>query len=129
MPDWSIKIIPGANPWDPAVFAVDRNGVAPGAPLVAGANDLVSWNNTTDDEHQPWPAKADYSPLPQPLPNATPDPNNSRDSPYYLSDPIPPKSSSRPTWQVVTLVFGTDNTFYYTCLNDPRMRGRVVLSQ
>lgn len=128
MPDWSIKIIPGAKPGDPAVFAVDRNDVKPGAPLVAGLNDLVSWNNTTDDVHQPWPANADYSPLPQPLPNASPDPNNSRDSPVYLSDPIPANSSSRPTWPVVNSTVGNGKTMFYTCLMDSRMQGRIVIS-
>ncbi|HJQ27142.1 MAG TPA: hypothetical protein VKA60_24855 [Blastocatellia bacterium] len=41
MPDWSIKIIPGSKG---ATFAPN--------PLPAEQDDLVSWNNTTDDTHQ-----------------------------------------------------------------------------
>jgi hypothetical protein len=71
MPDWSIKIV--LNP----------NAVAdaPGAfePLQASLDDIVSWNDTTGQKHQPWPTDSSYKPLAV-----------TEDSPLYLSDEIAP---------------------------------------
>ena len=61
MPDWSIKIIPSAHG---AAFVPDLHGAQPGDPLRTQQDDLVTWNNTTRDSHQPWPADANYNPLP-----------------------------------------------------------------
>ncbi|HEV7425788.1 MAG TPA: hypothetical protein VGQ46_05435 [Thermoanaerobaculia bacterium] len=57
------------------------------------ADDLVTWNNTTEDEHQPWPADDTYTAQPndQVLP---------RGGPNYLSDIIPAGGSSRPSYDV-----------------------------
>lgn len=131
MPDWSIKIVAGEHPEDPATFEVDRPDVPPGNPLVAGPNDTVSWNNTTDDTHQPWPAA-----LPQPGQPGVPLPDNQvlpRGSQYYLSDPIPQNSASRPTWIVTKTTpvpppAGQPLTLYYCCLLHPEEQGEIIIS-
>ena len=66
MPDWSIKIVPAESPTTdvPAAFVPDLSGAQPGTPLTAQVDDIVTWNNTTSDPHQPWPADANYNPLP-----------------------------------------------------------------
>src|SRR5687767_12604164 len=92
MADWSIKIVP-ATSGPGAAFQPDLQGYGPGDPLPAQQDDLVTWGNWTDDTHQPWPTDSDYNPLPetQVLP---------RGSANYLSDPIPPGESSRPSYDV-----------------------------
>lgn len=64
MPDWSVKIEdnPGKPPKPPkpplpAVYTPDIDGTPTGAPLTVVQGDLVSWNNTTDQDH--WPAPDD----------------------------------------------------------------------
>jgi hypothetical protein len=125
MPDWSIKIVAGATPGAPATFVVDRDDVPPGNPLVAGPRDLVSWNNTSGAAHQPWPADADYKPLPDPLPKS--ENNVSRTSPYYLSDNIPPDASSRPSWLVSKSPAGDGTKMYYCCLLHPAEHGQIII--
>jgi hypothetical protein len=73
-------------------FAPDQIGVEPGGALQAGQDDLVSWNNTTGQTHQPWPTDDKFNPLPA---KKVP-----RGGPLYLSDPIPPGESSRPSYGV-----------------------------
>ena len=109
MPDWSIKIVP--NP----------SGVAnaPGRfePLEANLDDIVSWNNTTKDEHQPWPTDSNYQPL-----NVTPD------SPEYLSDEISPGQPSAAYDLImpatVDPVTGI-GTLYYYCKCHPAEHGTI----
>jgi hypothetical protein len=72
MPDWSIKFIPIKNPTPDrrANFVLDAPGDPPG-PFDVFQGDVVSWNNTTGDQHQP----AVYKPVPAGNPPAgTPDP-------------------------------------------------------
>ena len=92
MADWSIKIVPAAS-GSGAAFQPDLNGFEPGDPLPAQQDDLVTWANMTKETHQPWPTDSSYQPLSeaQVLP---------RGSVNYLSDPIPPKESSRPSYDV-----------------------------
>jgi hypothetical protein len=130
MPDWSIKIVAGEHPEDPAKFIVDRDDVPPGDPLVVAPNDIVCWNNTTDDTHQPWPAA-----LPQPGQPGVPLPDSKvlpRGSEYYLSDPIPRNSSSRPSWIVTdTTPVSTPSgqlTMYYCCLLHPEEQGQIIIN-
>ena len=54
MPDWSIKFVPAKNPKPGVVadFVLDVPGNPPG-PFNVFNGDIVSWNNTTKDEHQP----------------------------------------------------------------------------
>jgi hypothetical protein len=119
MPDWSIKIV--GKPGEQAKFVVDSNDVNPGDPLVAATDDLVSWNNTTDDTHRPWPANSDGTPI---LPeSAVP-----RDSTYYLSDLIPPRSSSRPSWLVPKNAPDGSTTMRYCCLLHPNEQGQIIIS-
>lgn len=92
MPDWSIKIVPSSS-GNGAAFMPDLKGAKQGDPLPAQQDDLVTWNNTTKDTHQPWPTDANY----QPLPDSAVLP---RGSSGYLSDPIPGGESSRPSYDV-----------------------------
>ena len=108
---WSIKIEPGDTPGAPAKFVPQLQA---GAALLAQAGDLVSWNNTTGDAHQPWPTDANFKPL-------TPAQVGPRGGENYLSDEIPPDHSSRPSW-VVTVSPFTQNTIYYCCKLHPDMR-------
>jgi hypothetical protein len=54
MPDWSIKFIPAKNPKPDlrADFVLDVPDDPPG-PFNVFQGDVVSWNNTTGDQHQP----------------------------------------------------------------------------
>jgi hypothetical protein len=92
MPDWSIKIVP-ASSGDGAAFQPNLQGYNQGDPLPAQEDDLVSWNNTTADAHQPWPTDSNYNPLSEAdvLP---------RGGPNYLSDSIPGGDPSRPAYNV-----------------------------
>lgn len=111
MPDWSIKIRP--NPGGPAD--------APGRfdPLDATLDDIVSWNNTTDDKHHPWPTDSNYVPL-----GVTPD------STEYLADEIPPGQSSDsydlPTPTTVDPATGLPTIFYY-CKCHPAEHGKITV--
>jgi hypothetical protein len=116
MPDWSIRIVGEAG--KPATFFVDGSN-KPGAPLVASPFDLVSWNNTTDDTHRPWPLDAQGQPLPE---SQVP-----RDSTYYMSDLIPPDSSSRPSWLVPSKAQDGSSTVQYCCLLHQQERGQVII--
>jgi hypothetical protein len=128
MPDWSMKIVAGDGPV--ATFVADRPDVEPGAPLPAGKDDLVTWNNMTEDTHQPWPANPDFTPLP--VSSVT------RESKYYLSDPILPGGSSRPSWKVPdtapppgTKAYpppGNVCTLFYCCLLHPKEQGRIIIT-
>jgi len=125
MADWSIKIIP-ASTGNGAAFAPDIQGYGPGDALPAQQDDLVSWNNTTDDTHQPWPTDSSYNPLSEAdvLP---------RGSANYLSDPIPGGQSSRPSYDVA-LPSGSPQTWtvYYFCKLHPDIeteRGTIAATQ
>lgn len=92
---WSIKIVPGEHPEDPATFEPQlQPGVSDA--LLVEAGDAVTWNNTTTDTHQPWPCD------PGPTQGIPWDDSKvlPRASAFYLSDPIDPDDSSRPTWIV-----------------------------
>lgn len=118
MPDWSIKIVPSSSGGG-AAFVPDLQGAKQGDPLLAQQDDLVTWNNTTQDAHQPWPTDSSYNPLPDSkvLP---------RGSANYLSDPIPPGESSRPSYDTANL-----GTTYYCCLihkTETSERGTIIVS-
>ena len=83
MPDPSIKFIPIHNPTPDrrADFVLDEEGDPPG-PFNVFQGDLVSWNNTTDDDHQ----AAVYKPVDAGKPPVgTPDP---------IGKIMPPRTSS-----------------------------------
>jgi hypothetical protein len=121
MPDWSIKIVDTVNG---TAFVPDLYGAKAGDPLQAQQDDLVTWNNMTNDTHQPWPSDASYQPLP--------DSQVKRGSAAYLSDPIPPQGSSRPSYDVAQPAGPPPPatwTVYYCCKLHPDAvseRGTIV---
>jgi hypothetical protein len=122
MPDWSIKIVQSSS-GDGAEFIPDLKGKTAGDPLDCMVDDLVTWNNTTEEEHQPWPADDTYTALPndQVLP---------RGGPNYLSDIIPAGGSSRPSYDVAQPAAApTTWTVYYICALHPYVeseRGTII---
>jgi plastocyanin len=50
---WSVDIVAGANPGDPATFVAQNQTAAPVGTIYADPGDVVSWNNTTTQDHQP----------------------------------------------------------------------------
>ena len=113
--DWSIKIIP--MPGGGAAFQPDIAGSQPGDPLQAEASDLISWNNRTSEEHQPWPTDNLYEPLP--------DQDVTRGGSNYLSDPIPPWEPSTPAF--TTPINATQTIIYYCCKIHPKEHGEIVV--
>jgi hypothetical protein len=114
---WSIKIIDGGNPGDPAEFVPQ---LQPGGPqgLLAQAGDLVSWNNKTDEVHEPWPTDDKFKPLP--AKNIPPT--------GYMSDEINPRKSSRPSWAIVQPVPANGSTIYYCCKLHNKERGIITIT-
>lgn len=121
MPDWSIKIVQLDS--GETVFVPDLQGAQPGDPLQTWQDDLVSWNNTTNKTHQPWPTDSSYQPLPdsQVLP---------RGSATYMSDEIPPGESSTPSYDVPPPPAANPPletwTIYYCCKKHPTEHGTIV---
>jgi len=118
MPDWTVKIVQasaGGAKFSPSAQQTQQD-------------DLVSWNNQTNETHQPWPTDANYNPL-----------DVSRSSPQYLSDPIPPKRSSRPSYDVAqpsptppSKTPPANWTVYYYCATHPERtseRGQILAQQ
>jgi hypothetical protein len=68
-----------------SVNILDSGSAVTFAPQARGArkNDLINWNNLTQEEHQPWPTDASYNPL-----------SVQKGDAAYLSDPIQPGESS-----------------------------------
>jgi hypothetical protein len=122
MPTWSIKIVPNPSPAadQPAAFVPDLPDKNAGDPLEALGRDLVTWNNTTNEVHQPWPTDANYTPLS----DAAVGP---RGTSKYLSDPIPANGSSRPSWRVTSII-EDDKTIYYSCKNHPLEHGTIQIT-
>ena len=121
MADWPIRIVPGANPDDPPEFVCDLQPNSGPGLLLAQAGDSLHWYNGTTKPQQPWPADDTFKPLP-PCPWVGPrgQPNSS-----YLSDEIPPRHSSRPTW----IAFGNPDIEYkYVSLSDPRVQGTIRIT-
>lgn len=121
MPDWSIKIVQTKNGVE---FQPDLQGYKPGAPLPAQQDDLVTWANMTDQTHQPSMTDSSYKPI-------TPDPV--RGTKNYMSDPIPPNQSSRPSWDVIGPSNPSDQAWivYYFCKlhpNEQSERGTIQAS-
>jgi hypothetical protein len=120
MPDWSIKIIPNPKPTPgaPAAFVPDLIGAKPGDPLNAQSDDLVSWNNTTNDEHWPWPVT-----FAVPL-NEDPNALQGTQIGLFLCNKIPGDSSSKPLFSVPELA----GTITYCCRNHPEERGTIIVT-
>jgi plastocyanin len=99
MPDWSVKI-----EGKPAVFTPDIDGTPSGQPLKVVQGDLVSWNNTTDQEH--WPAPDD------------PDTHGS-----FMTTPVKPDSAST----AYNIIAQAGTTISYHCAMHPDERGMLVV--
>lgn len=114
MPDWTIRVVPASK----------GEGKFSPAAQQAQQDDLVCWNNTTDETHQPWPTDSQYNPL-----------DVARSSPLYLSDPIPPNQSSRPSYDVAQPSGSpppANWTVYYYCATHPDRdgeRGQILAQQ
>ena len=129
MADWSIKIVPAAS-GSGAAFVPDIIGYGPGDPLPAQQDDLVTWSNMTKETHQPWPTDSSYNPLSEA--NVLP-----RGSANYMSDPILPDESSRPSYDVSQPTLPppakppNNWTVYYFCKLHPNVeteRGTIQAS-
>ncbi|MEA2240238.1 MAG: hypothetical protein QOC81_4962 [Thermoanaerobaculia bacterium] len=136
MPDWSIRIVDNgtATPFVPQVLEASRD-------------DLVSWNNTTEECHQPWMLDANNKPVKDPRTPLDPSkpldpcdggdpndpPNFDRQSRLgvatYMSDCIAPDASSRPAFNVTPLAGQTE--IYYYCRAHPERdyeRGKIEVT-
>lgn len=115
--DWSITITPGANPEDPANYTPDLMGAKPGDPLQTGNADIVSWNNETSEEHQPWPLGPDGKPLTA---------QEATEQGLYLSEVIPAGRSSSPGYVTTAPTTGT-TTIDYSCTFHPKEHGSIIV--
>ena len=116
--DWSVKIVPsGAG--DEAAFVPDFPDAKQGDPLQVTQDDLVSWNNTTDNVHQPWETDSNYNPKTSSTLSDT-IPHSQSSNWYDCKQPTPPGSpppAPPRTW-----------TVYYYCSqhpSNPKERGTI----
>jgi hypothetical protein len=125
MPDWSIEIVQkDVTSFEP------KN-------LDAMQDDLVSWNNTTGANHQPWLLDASGKAVPDPRKGIDPtqpisdsNPLDQKTRSTYLSDLILPGASSRPAFDVFKPA-GTGDTWTlsYYCAVHPQVeseRGTIT---
>lgn len=99
MPDWVVNIVSSGS--GEASFVVD--GATQGQPLDAHQDDTVSWNNQTNDEHQPWQTNSSYEPYDQ----------------SDLSDPIPEGEPSN-SYNCTSPATNPQHwTVYYYCSRHP----------
>jgi hypothetical protein len=116
---WVIRIVAAAHPEDPPQFVPQLQAGGPQG-LLAEAGDSVSWTNDTMDTQQPWPADANFNPLP-----ANQVGQRGQAGSNFLSDPIPPGHSSRPSW----IVAGTAGTaINYVSLPNPLAQGVITIT-
>ncbi len=113
--DWSIKIIQDGST---VAFEPDVIGGQPGQPLQAQNADLVSWNNRTADTHWPWPADANWNPLPK---------EQAQQPGTWLSDEIAPWSPSTPAY-LCTAPSSGSTTIQYVCYLHQDERGTIIVS-
>ena len=118
MPDWSIRIVPAQNPTTdvPAAFVPDLSGAQPGTPLTAQVDDIVTWNNTTNEDHWPWPVDYNGNPLP--------DAQVSTQFGNFFSEKVAAGMSSRPSYNVPSVPF-SGTTINYCCKLHPKMLGQI----
>lgn len=108
--DWSITIVPQGGSF---VFQPQEQN--------AENSDLISWNNRTNEEHQPWPASEDWTPLPES------EITKGKAGCTYLSDPIEPWESSTPAYLCAAPLTGS-KPIYYVCRIHPEEHGTIVVS-
>jgi hypothetical protein len=115
--NWSIVIGPPAVPGGPASFTPDLMGARAGDPLQAGNADIISWNNSTPDLHQPRALGPNGQPLSE---------TDAKAQGLYLSDSIGPNRSSRPGYVTNASTTGTV-TINYICAFHPNESGRILV--
>ena len=108
--DWSIRIAPDGD-----TFAFDPSQQN------AENSDMISWNNRTDETHQPWPADSNWEPVPEDQVT------KGSAGCSYLSDPIEPWTSSSPAYVCAAPLTGS-TTIYYVCRYHPQEHGTIVVS-
>jgi hypothetical protein len=108
---WSVDIVAGTNPGDPATFVAQNQPTAPVGTIYADPGDIVSWNNTTAQDHQPIQTN--------------------------LLPPLGTAPLGTLVWPVVTpghqtsayVVSGNSGpTISYTCLLHPSEQGTIVIT-
>jgi hypothetical protein len=100
MADWLVNIVIGKSG---AAFIVGLPGAKQGQPLQADQDDLVTWNNQTNDQHQLWETDSNYNPVSQSsLPGLV--------KPGMSSDTY---DCAQPSWQPASW------TVYYYCSLHP----------
>ncbi len=108
MADWLVNIVLS----DSGETSFEVDGSTQGQSLDAHQDDLVTWNNQTNHEHQPWQTDSSYDPLP----------NGS------LVDPIP-KGQPSVTYNCSSPAANPQHwTVYYYCRNhpdNPKERGSI----
>lgn len=101
MPNWSIEI-------------VEEDGVTSFTPpnLDAMQDDCVSWNNTTEEKHQPWQLQSEDGP---------PVVFTNRFATNYMADPVEQGDPSRPGYNVTSPTATPPDswTIYYYCQEHP----------
>jgi hypothetical protein len=115
MPDWSIKIVPSTA--GVAGVLADFVGDVVGAPagkFKVQQGDLVSWNNTTTQDHWPWPVASKDAPPQIPLPFG---------APVLVSGSIKPSTSS----DDYNVAAATGTTIWYCCRLHPAERACLVV--
>ena len=108
--DWSIRIEPDG---DTFVFNPSQQN--------AENSDMISWNNRSDETHQPWPANEDWEPLPDDQVT------KAKAGCTYLSDPIEAWESWSPAYVCAAPLTGS-TTLYYVCRFHPDEHGTIVVS-
>lgn len=96
---WSIKITSSG-------FEVDAFGQS-GSTLNCQNGDVVSWNNQTTQEHQPWQTDSNYNPTGPQLCDVIPGQINASSKPGYVPDLVDGQGNSIP------------GQIYYYCQNHP----------
>ncbi|MBI1201649.1 MAG: hypothetical protein GC182_03960 [Rhodopseudomonas sp.] len=117
MAEWSIKIVPVKKPGPKlrAKFVPQLQENGPTG-LNVSTGDVVSWNNTTNDLHQPIAADKNYKPL-----------GVAPGTPNYLSNDIPKHSSSEPGW-VANSSGAPPATIYYVCAYHDDEHGIITIT-
>ena len=96
----SIKIVQQAN--ESVAFQPDLPGAQPGQPLGALGGDLITWNNTTNNAHQP----------------------EGTNPTSYLTEQIPAGQVSDPIYKAPA----GPTTITYACKLHPQEQGSIVVS-